>query len=412
MLANYFKIALKVLLRRKFFTFISLFAIGFTLIVLIVAAAMFDHQFGPHEVEAKQERTLGVYGLMMAGEKHRYNGFPGYKFLDRYVRTLPDVERVSIASTASTISTYVSGRKLSVALKHTDGEYWRVFSFRFLQGRPFTVEDDAKGNRVAIINEATRAKFFGTSSALGKTIDLDSQRFTVIGVVENVPLTRLVPYSDVWVPIGTIRTQSFRNSMVGSFVAVVVAKSRADFPKIKQEFAARMQRVESPDPKTFNRFVSGVETPFEFLSRQTFGRMEKTNPAALTFAIAVLAVLFMVLPAVNLVNINMSRILERASEIGVRKAFGASSRTLVGQFVVENLIVTFAAGVLSLIASALILYVINASALIPYSDFALNIRVFGYGMVFCLIFGLVSGVYPAYRMSRLNPVNALRGGVR
>ncbi len=52
------------------------------------------------------------------------------------------------------------------------------------------------------------------------------------------------------------------------------------------------------------------------------------------------ALLFMLLPTVNLVNLNVSRIMERASEIGVRKAFGASSRTLVGQFVVENLVLT------------------------------------------------------------------------
>ena len=53
----------------------------------------------------------------------------------------------------------------------------------------------------------------------------------------------------------------------------------------------------------------------------------------------------MLLPAINLVNLNVSRILERASEIGVRKAFGASSRTLVGQFVVENVVLTLVGGV-------------------------------------------------------------------
>ena len=61
--------------------------------------------------------------------------------------------------------------------------------------------------------------------------------------------------------------------------------------------------------------------------------------------------LFMALPTLNLVNINLSRILERSSEIGVRKAFGASSRTLVGQFVMENVILTLVGGALALVLS-------------------------------------------------------------
>ena len=60
----------------------------------------------------------------------------------------------------------------------------------------------------------------------------------------------------------------------------------------------------------------------------------------------------MLLPTLNLVNINISRIMERASEIGVRKAFGASSRTLVGQFVVENIILTLVGGAFGLVLSA------------------------------------------------------------
>ena len=70
-----------------------------------------------------------------------------------------------------------------------------------------------------------------------------------------------------------------------------------------------------------------------------------TSAAACWSTLAVGALLFMALPAMNLVNLNISRILERASEIGVRKAFGASSWTLVGQFLVENLILTLVGSV-------------------------------------------------------------------
>ncbi len=120
----------------------------------------------------------------------------------------------------------------------------------------------------------------------------------------------------------------------------------------------------------------------------------------------------MLLPAVNLVNLNTSRIMERASEIGVRKAFGASSRTLVGQFVVENLVLTLVGAAVGFVVAALLLQVINASGMIQYAQLQLNYRIFGWGVLLAVAFGLLSGVYPAWRMSRLHPVLALKGASR
>ena len=121
-------------------------------------------------------------------------------------------------------------------------------------------------------------------------------------------------------------------------------------------------------------------------------------------------ILFMLLPTINLININVSRILERSSEIGIRKAFGASSRTLVGQFIVENLILTAIGGAIGFVGAILVLSTISSSGLIPYVWFEVNLRIFTYGMALILFFGVFSGVYPAWKMSRLNPVDALRGG--
>jgi putative ABC transport system permease protein len=119
-------------------------------------------------------------------------------------------------------------------------------------------------------------------------------------------------------------------------------------------------------------------------------------------------ILFMLLPTVNLININLSRILERSSEIGVRKAFGASSRTLIGQFVAENILLTLIGGLIGFVTSFLVLQVITRSGLIQYAQFHVNYRIFLYGLLTALFFGVFSGVYPAYRMSRLHPVEALR----
>jgi len=125
-------------------------------------------------------------------------------------------------------------------------------------------------------------------------------------------------------------------------------------------------------------------------------------------AIGIFVLLVMLLPTLNLVNINITRIMERSSEIGVRKAFGASSKTLVYQFIVENLILTFSGGVIGIILSFIIIHFINSLNLIANLELSLNITVLFFALLTCLVFGLLSGVYPAWRMSRLNVVTALK----
>jgi putative ABC transport system permease protein len=412
MLQNYLKIAYKVFLRRKFFTFISLFAISFTLIVLMVVTSFFDHVFGPLAPEKKADRTLGVYLMKMAGERGGRSGPPGYGFLDRYVRTLPDVEKVTIFSTPETVYSYRNGEKIKSFLKRTDGEFWQVMDFDFLEGGPITTDDEKNRNFVAVINDATRKKFFGNEPAVGKTITVDYQNFRIVGVVPNVPIFRITSFADIWVPISTSKSDSYRTELIGAHMALILAKSAADFPAIKEEFKSRLLRVEFSEPEKFNRMMGGAETFFEAVSRFFNGDQSEEQPKILLISIVILMILFMLLPTVNLININVSRIMERASEIGVRKAFGASSWTLVGQFVVENLLLTLTGGIMGFIGSFLVLEAITRSGLIPYAEFHMNYRIFLYGLIIAIFFGLFSGVYPAWRMSRLHPVQALKGGVR
>ena len=94
----------------------------------------------------------------------------------------------------------------------------------------------------------------------------------------------------------------------------------------------------------------------------------------------------------------------------MRKAFGASSRTLIGQFVVENVVLTAIGGTIGFILSIFVLKALSSTELVPYLEFDVNLRIFGYGMLLAVAFGIISGVYPAWRMSRMHPVNALRGG--
>ncbi len=413
MLKNYLKIAFKVFLRRKFFTFISLFAISFTLVVLMVGAAFIDHIFGQQPPENKQDRTIGVFQMKMKCPKGdcTWTSPGGYKFFDRYTRNLPNVDVMSLSTEANIVYSYLNGEKIGSYLKRTDGEFWQIMDFTFLEGGPYTSDDEKNANFVAVINQATRQKFFGEGSAVGKTIEIDGQRFRVVGVVKNVPYLRQTPFADIWAPISTQKTAGYRDELMGNFIALFLARSSSDFPAIKQEFQDRLKRVEFPDPKEWNQIYGHAETYFEFMSRSLSnsrtGEVSRTGRAMAVILLAM--VLFMLLPTINLININVSRIMERAGEIGVRKAFGASSWTLVGQFVVENILLTLIGGVIGFLLSRFVLGAVTNSGFFPYADFQINYRVFLYGLAIAVFFGLMSGVYPAWKMSRLHPVQALKG---
>jgi putative ABC transport system permease protein len=411
-LRNYVKVAFKVFGRRKFFTFVSLFGISFTLVVLMVATAVLDHAFGPQAPEVNQDRTVGLFHAQMIGPHMRWSSEPGYQMLDRYMRNLPGAERMSIYSDVRTVYSYPGGTKVKSSLKRTDAEFWRILRFEFLEGGPYTEQDVQDARFVAVINAATRERFFGGAPALGKTIEADAQRFRVVGVVDDVPGLRRVPFADVWVPLTTAKNDAYKHELMGGFYGIVLVRDRADLPALKAEFRSRIQTAELPN--RYERLLAPLETPFESMSRM-FTRDWDREDAHLARFLALLgglALLFMLLPTINLVNLNVSRIMERASEIGVRKAFGASSRTLVGQFVVENVLLTLLGGVVGLALSALVLDALSASGIVQYARFALNLRVFLYGLALAVFFGVLSGVYPAWRMSRLHPVEALRGAAR
>lgn len=412
------ELALRVLTRRKFFTFVSLFGIAFTLVVLMLVAALFDHVFAEHPPETRFDRTLGVFRMEVSGKDWRRRAGPAYPFLDEQVRTLPGAERVSIFRLPQKVTAYHEGRKLELYIKRADGEFWRILDFRFLEGSPYTPADEAAGRMVAVINESTRQRFFGDEPALGRDLTLDGQTFRVLGVVEDVPFTRVAPFSDVWVPISTMKSETYRfEPYTDAFMALVLAKDASDFPRLKREFQRRVETTPLPDPKEFNRRDSALETAFEALATQLPShllaeRLGVSSAAALGGLLVVLAVLFSILPAMNLVNLNLSRILERAGEIGVRKAYGASRWRLVGQFVFENVVLTLLGAAVGLVLAAILLALINRSGLIPYADFSLNWRIFGWGVLLAVAFGVLSGVFPAWRMSRLHPVLALKGATR
>jgi len=413
MFLNYLKIALKVMTRHKLFTFISLFGISFTLLILVLITSIIDHTFGPYYPEKKLDQTLSITMGLITSDSGAAGSGPLFSpwFFNKYVKTLKTPKVISISSYHNPIQVYKGERKINMGLKYTDSEFWEILDFEFLEGKPFNKQQEENIEHVAVINERLRNEYFDGFSCVGEYIEADGENYRVIGVVKNVSILRIMPYADIWVPMGHTNEDLNKATLTSNFpgwFAMLLAYEKKDFPKIQAELQKHLDNIEFPEGR-YNSLLTNASTYGEAIARQMF-RKEDGNIGPFMLILFTLMTIFMVLPAVNLVNINMSRIIERSSEIGIRKSFGASSITLVGQFIVENIIVTLIGGLLSLVLAAVILGIVNQSQLLPDMTFTLNFRIFLTSMLIAIFFGFISGVYPAYKMSRLQPAEIIQGG--
>jgi len=406
MLKNYFKIAIAVLRRRKFFTFISLFGISFTLTILLVLTAFIDKVVGDNYPDKKRDRSLYINRLEENGKGNMNSGSPSYYFLTHFAGSMKTPVKMSIFSGVSGTNTYVNNKKIAVDYKYTDANYWDILEYDFVEGKPFTKQQVDNADKVAVISEDVKNQYFGdVRSVVGKFIEADNVKYRVTGVVKNIPVTSYMTYSEIYLPYTVSKTDYKNKGYQGNYNAILLAASKDDLPKMKAEYEQIVHRIPMEN-KSFQVMYSHANS---YIAAYVDTGNESQSGILLVLAVlGTFVFLFMLLPTLNLVNINITRIMERSSEIGVRKAFGASSKTLVYQFIVENIILTLLGGGIGLILSVAAILILNNANLIANLELSINFTVLAVGLLICLIFGLISGVYPAWRMSKLNVVTALK----
>ncbi|MES2902144.1 MAG: ABC transporter permease [Pseudomonadota bacterium] len=414
MFKNYLLTAYKVFLRRKLFTAINLLCIVLTLTVLMVLTALLEHTFYPSGVEGKSDRFLQIVMMRSespSGDSDRRSPL-GYKLIEQYLKPMQSVEMVAAATSPRAVSVYQEGRISELQMRRVDANYWKILDFTLLAGRLPTVEDEERGRMVAVINKTTAGQLFGAEAAVGKTMHIGGQQLQVIGVVDDE--MHLNAFSDVWAPVTTFPSTEYKHQMHGEFTALLLAKNPAGLAQIRSDVQQIAKGVEFSDPKEWSKAYFFADSKLDTAARLLMngdGKTENSGAGLFLAIIVTLMLLFMTLPAMNLVNLNTGRILERSSEIGVRKAFGATSAQMAMQLIVENVLLCLAGGLLGLLLSQLALLWLENSGLIPYLKVSVNYAVMLYGLLLTLVFGLLSGVLPAWKMSRLDPVHALKGAI-
>ncbi|MGZ3813725.1 MAG: ABC transporter permease, partial [Mucilaginibacter sp.] len=360
MLKNYFKIAIAVLRRRKFFTFISLFGISFTLTILLVLTAFIDKVVGDTYPDKKRDRSLYVSRISQVGKDATSSGPPSFYFLQHYAGSLKTPVKIGISSNFGGTNTYVNNKKIAVNYKFTNAEYWDILEYDFLEGKAFNKQQTDNAEKVAVISADMKKEYFGdVASVVGKYIEADNVKYRVIGVVKNVPITSYMVYSDIYLPYTVAKDGGYKSNKgyQGGYFGILLANSADDVDKMHNEYEQMVSRLR-PEEKWATNVYSHADT---YVKAYVDSGDERHSGSFIAItAIGIFALILMILPTMNLVNINITRIMERSSEIGVRKAFGASSKTLVYQFIVENIILTLLGGIIGVVLSFIALKVINS----------------------------------------------------
>lgn len=414
MFKNYLKITWKVLKRKKVYTFVTLagIVIPVTFIVLITSFLVQINTYEPPKSNFGNVIFLDYVTWKQIKEDGNINSRttnpPTLSFINKYVKTLNSPEKISVISRnvfGGNDIIYLNDKPNQVSIKYTDSEFWEIADFDFIKGRPFNSSEYNNAAQVAVIDKKTSNTFFGTTDAVSKTLQIKNRTYKIIGIVENVNITMQRLVANIYIPYST--NDNYRSkSMYSNFsTALILAGSKDEFNKIEAEYQQKLKTISLEDMGNFNH-VEGS------LTRDTrIGRLKEIAKDLVDVPLYVPSIalffFFIMLPAINLVNININRVYERLSEIGVRKAFGATKHKLVNQFLFESVILILAGGILSILFSAIVIWIINQAGAIPGIQLKIHPAAVLLSLAAIFILGLLSGLIPSINMARTSIINSL-----
>ena len=302
------------------------------------------------------------------------------------------------------------------SVKLTDTGFWKVFSFHFVAGAPFTEADVASGVPQAVITEPLARRLFGTiDNIIGKEIRLDVKPYRVCGVVEEVSKAAASAFADVWIPYTTNEScqSSFNENMVGSFRVLLLAKAQGDFDVIRQELKQQITRYNATKEKYEISFFENPITQWDKAMGTDGQNFVDWKDFWLETGGAMLFLLLV--PVLNLLGVTQSSIRKRQAEIGVRKAFGATSGNIVRQVLYENGLMSLLGGMIGLVLSWSLFplckdFLLKASDTTLRAEMLFRPEAFVLALLFCLLINLLSAGLPAWWISRKPICEALKNG--
>jgi putative ABC transport system permease protein len=427
MIANYFKIALRNLLKRKGYSFLNIIglAIGITCCLLIFQYVAFEKSYDKFSDKAKDIVRLRLDSYRQG--KLAWKSATSYPaFGPTMKRDFPEVENFCRLHDADLL---LSNDEKNVKFTeekgyYADAEFLSMFKVQLKQGNPETA---LNGPDKLLLSENTAHKYFGNENALGKRLVYRAGGYTanyeITGVFKEFPknshlmINHLASYASLAKLVRYYGdTTNSTETAWGwyDFYTYLQLKPGTNLEKFESKFPAFCDKyINSLDwAKTNNikTVISALPLTDIHLNSNYNQEAEVNGNGQSVYFLFLIAIFIIGIAWINYINLATARSLERAKEVGVRKVMGAGRKNLILQFLVESIILNLTALIVALLLSFLLTPWFNhLTGKDDLTTFSLPLN---YWLGFAAMFvggSLLAGIYPAFVLSGFRPVLVLKG---
>lgn len=432
MIHMYLKQAWYLIKQNKLFSLIYILGTALSISMVMIVAIFYFIKVRSYYPEQDRSCLFYIQHIGKTPKDTTLNSYSSSMLSHRFVKDIiyklktPKAVSATVQEFKSSYQIKLGGgiADLKVFVKGVDPSFWNVYQYRFVEGKPFSQADFDSEIRSAVIVKSLADKLFPDIEATGRHFEMNGQDFCVSGVVEDGSYLLEPSFGVVFIPYTTMSGYDMPHDdegILGFFSAVIRLDKLSDEEAMRAEIKQRVDQLEAP--LVYNIHLDGQ--PESSLLRSFRMGSKGADLKGIILKTSVILLLILLVPAINLSGLNSSQMEERLREIGVRKAFGAPNRVLLGQILIENCLLTMIGALVGLLVSYLLVTVYSdifiGKLSIYFSDFftltdnnkgiswkmLFDPLVFVLTVVFALVINVLSGFIPAYQFIKKSITYAL-----
>jgi putative ABC transport system permease protein len=313
------------------------------------------------------------------------------------LKNVSTVQGVAPDTTKNATVTY-GDTSYSTTIEGTNPDFITVRNRQMQQGRFFTEPEMNADVNVAVLGTDVVSNLFGNPNAnvVGETINISGNPFTIIGVLQSQGSSAATNNDDrIIIPITTGMDRIFGSASIKNIYVSAASANQLSQAQLDVEMAIR---------SSHNLMPSDSED-FQITNQSDVLSTAQGVTSVMTTLLAGTAAISLLVGGIGIMNIMLVSVTERTREIGIRKAIGAARGRILAQFLIESMVLSVSGGIIGILLGFL-----GSKALTQFANITTTIQLspIVYSFIFSFLVGVVFGVYPARKASRLNPIDALR----